>query len=382
MEIVQTITQPRRFRLRESFLEPYYKRGDPFQTLLARSTYLTKYSRDGETWTDTIRRVVEGNLSLAPNGGEREAELLFELFWTGQSLPPGRGLWVGGVDGIPADARYNCFSKETRFWANGRLVAFEDVVGQTVEVLAKDGKWRPAEVKCFGKQSLRKIRMAAPGRSKFSYEFSVTPNHRWFTSNRGEVTDLCVGDRVLVTPANTSQYRSSVDFVDGFAHGFMFGDGTKETQKATTYKIRLCGEKDWQHKDFLKKASFFSSECSPPSYNGDPVLFFKSDQNLRRNLPVDSASLAYQTGFLEGWLAADGSIRSSGVGGNRLCSINLEAIEWAIERLPLLGYCPVGFYTDPNMSTNYGERSASIKVLTVRPEPVEYTVRSIADEGR
>lgn len=110
MEIVQTTnTQPRRFRLRESFLEPYYKKGDPFKSLLARSTYLTKYSRNGEEWTDTIRRVVEGNLSLAHDQSEREAELLFHLFWTGQSLPPGRGLWVGGVDGIPADARYNCW---------------------------------------------------------------------------------------------------------------------------------------------------------------------------------------------------------------------------------------------------------------------------------
>lgn len=109
MEIVQTITQPRRLRLRDSFLEPYYKRSDPFKTLLARSTYLTKYSRNGEQWTDTIRRVVEGNLSLVNNSEEREAELLFHLFWTGQALPPGRGLWVGGVDNIPADARYNCW---------------------------------------------------------------------------------------------------------------------------------------------------------------------------------------------------------------------------------------------------------------------------------
>lgn len=109
MEIIQTVTQPRRFRLRDSFLEPYTKKGDPFKTLLARSTYVTKYSRSGEVWTETIRRVVEGNMSLTSGGDEREAEMLFHLFWTGQSLPPGRGLWVGGIDGIPADARYNCW---------------------------------------------------------------------------------------------------------------------------------------------------------------------------------------------------------------------------------------------------------------------------------
>lgn len=115
MEIVQhAVTRPSTFRLRESFLEPYYRMKDPFRTLLARSTYLSKYSRGGEVWTDTIRRVVEGNLSLVPGQSEHEAELLFHLFWTGQALPPGRGLWVGGVEGIPADARYNCWGVTLR----------------------------------------------------------------------------------------------------------------------------------------------------------------------------------------------------------------------------------------------------------------------------
>lgn len=109
MEIVQT-TQPTEIRLREDFLAPYRKKVDPFDTLLARSTYLTKYCRGNiETWTDTIRRVVEGNTGLASGVSEAEAELLFHLFWTGQALPPGRGLWTGGIEGIPADARFNCW---------------------------------------------------------------------------------------------------------------------------------------------------------------------------------------------------------------------------------------------------------------------------------
>lgn len=102
-------TQPKPFRFNRDFLDPYYRKGDPFQSLLARSTYLTKYCRGRETWTDTIRRVVEANVSLASDVDEKEAQLLFHLFWTGQALPPGRGLWTGGVEGIPADARYNCW---------------------------------------------------------------------------------------------------------------------------------------------------------------------------------------------------------------------------------------------------------------------------------
>lgn len=109
MMIAVQAARPKTIRLSSAFLSAYYAKGDPFKTLLARSTYLTKYCRDKETWTDTIKRVVEANTALAPNVDEREAQLLFHLFWTGQGLPPGRGLWTGGVEGIPADARYNCW---------------------------------------------------------------------------------------------------------------------------------------------------------------------------------------------------------------------------------------------------------------------------------
>ena len=109
MQIVHS-TEHRPFHFKGSFLSPYYAKGDPFRTLLARSTYVTKYARDREVWTDTIRRVVEGNVALSHTPvSEQEAEMLFHLFWTGQALPPGRGLWTGGVPGIPADARFNCW---------------------------------------------------------------------------------------------------------------------------------------------------------------------------------------------------------------------------------------------------------------------------------
>ncbi len=94
--------------LSAEFLSPYRTKGDLFPNLLARSTYLGKYSRDGETWVDTIRRVVEGSLALDPNAQRDEAERLFSLFFSGAALPPGRGLWTGGVPGMPVDALYNC----------------------------------------------------------------------------------------------------------------------------------------------------------------------------------------------------------------------------------------------------------------------------------
>jgi hypothetical protein len=223
MQIIEVTPTPTKFTLSEDFLSPYRKKGDPFKSLLARSTFLTKYSRgNSETWTDTVRRVIEGNVSLTSGVALQEAELLFHLFWTGQALPPGRGLWTGGVEGIPADARYNCFSSETKFFANGVLTTLGEAQGQTVEVLAKDGQWRSAQVKSFGQQSLSTILLRPSESSEYRLSYTATANHRWITSNRGEVTDLSVGDRILITP-RPSSYGASYD--KGFAHGFEFKMG-------------------------------------------------------------------------------------------------------------------------------------------------------------
>lgn len=101
-------------KLTEAFLSSYRERGDVFPNLLARSTYLGKYSRRGESWTDTVSRVVEGNVALDPGVDREEAELLFRAIWSCWILPPGRGLWTGGVVGMPVEARYNCWLSVVR----------------------------------------------------------------------------------------------------------------------------------------------------------------------------------------------------------------------------------------------------------------------------
>ena len=124
--------------LSTKFLAPYYAKGDVFPNLLARATYLSKYSRDGEVWTDTIRRVVEGNCALDPKVKKKEAEELFDAFWTMQALPPGRGLWVGGVPGIPPEARFNCWYVSLRSPKDWAWVADQLMLGGGVGVGLQD----------------------------------------------------------------------------------------------------------------------------------------------------------------------------------------------------------------------------------------------------
>lgn len=79
-----------------------------------REVYERTYQRtkaDGtrETWDDTVRRVVKGNLSLVP--GNRtlpgEEEELYDLIYNFRVLPAGRHLWMSGVEG--RQFLFNCY---------------------------------------------------------------------------------------------------------------------------------------------------------------------------------------------------------------------------------------------------------------------------------
>jgi ribonucleoside-triphosphate reductase len=96
------------------FLAPYLAKRDNFSSLLARSVYTSKYRRGSETWAETVRRCVEGNVAHDPAVTEDEARKLYHAMFTMQFLPPGRGLWTGGVPGMPVEALYNCHATTLR----------------------------------------------------------------------------------------------------------------------------------------------------------------------------------------------------------------------------------------------------------------------------
>lgn len=62
-----------------------------------------------ESWDDTVRRTVRGNLALVPE--ERvipgEEEELYDLFYNFRALPGGRHLWMSGVEG--RQFLFNCY---------------------------------------------------------------------------------------------------------------------------------------------------------------------------------------------------------------------------------------------------------------------------------
>lgn len=69
----------------------------------------TKADGSKETWDETVRRVVKGNLSLVP--GDRvakgEEEELYDLIYNFRAIPAGRHLWMSGVEG--RQFLFNCY---------------------------------------------------------------------------------------------------------------------------------------------------------------------------------------------------------------------------------------------------------------------------------
>ena len=135
---MRTIQNIRRFRLSDTFIEPYKTQEVPWGPL-GYVTFKRTYSRrlsefdpdaiGSEEWWHTCRRVVEGmfnmqkqhvfQLGLEWNDGKaqktaKEAyERLFNLKWT----PPGRGLWMMGtkfVEERTAAGLFNCAFRSTR----------------------------------------------------------------------------------------------------------------------------------------------------------------------------------------------------------------------------------------------------------------------------
>lgn len=62
-----------------------------------------------ETWEESVRRVIRGNLSLVPSYRNLpgEEEELFNLFYNFRALPAGRHLWMSGVEG--RQFLFNCY---------------------------------------------------------------------------------------------------------------------------------------------------------------------------------------------------------------------------------------------------------------------------------
>lgn len=316
-----------------------------FKNEFSKHIFQNKYAlTQSETWHQRALTIVDS--VCGTNGGQEhpllskeEREELAQAITKFKFMPGGRYIYYSGR---PARFYNNCFSGDTKVLTEKGWIKLKEGVGKTYNILSPvQGEYLPATFYSHGIQKLNKITFATIlGHQKHTWEVRATRTHHWLLADGKDTYDLRVGD---IVPSSTYSILSNntVKNILGFAHGFIFGDGSSNGQ------LRLCGEKD---KQYLNTLSTIGTVTYPKSACGDPVLYFNQKIDWK-NLPNKEASPEYIAAFITGWLAADGSETSR----NKLCSINKEAIEWFREYAAYAGIVITGKLRSQIRDTKIGE---------------------------
>ena len=285
----------------------------------------------------------------------------------------------------------DCFAPSERFLTSQGPRTFEELENSWCRVLTDDG-FKPAIVKRFRRKPLVRLefapafeerdryggtRLTTRNISKFRRTVRATATHNWVLVDGQRTNALEAGQFVPSTRAtptrNGEQYRL------GVLHGLVFGDGSWNKQEVRSeehlHYVQLYGDRVAKFRDFFDQINFSSSLAVHPGYIGTGVV--RSAVNLKRTLPED-ADPEYITGFVDGWLAADGDpVRA---GSWRLRSTSHAALDWVQHAAPYAGYVVVGSGQEGNLETNYGRRNTPIRWLYLATRDVYWRVMSVEPE--
>jgi len=383
------------FKLDGEFVKPYStKKVEWGFNGLGELTYYRTYSRlkeDGtnERWWETVERVVNGIYSIQKehilkqdlgwneSKAQSSAKEMYDRIFSMKFLPPGRGLWSCGTEiikkGLGA-AMNNCFSGDTLFITPHGTRKLADCVGEEVKVLTKIGHFEKATINSFGVQELQEVILKPFGlRSNLELTYKCTPNHRWILEDGTITTSLKVGDKIVADPLNmpVKFMADEVYWNTGFAHGLIFGDGTRHTQYPDRHIIQVCDGHEDRYEAIFKKVDGFVSRTDGGKY---PTLTIVRKGENWKELPVNKP-LDYIKGFIAGWCSADSHVESN---GSTLCldTQNEDAANWLIDNCIYNSLVPVGIsYEDTD--TNYGKRKHRLCRVKLSTNQVVYKVIEI-----
>lgn len=273
---------------------------------------------------------------------------------------------------------HNCYDSSTKFITNDGVKRFGDCTdGQVVTVVDKDGNWRTATVKKYGKQKMYDLTFTS---SQTTKTVTCTRNHRWVLEN-GTITDnIQVGDSLFLAKeiSNNSIFNRKL-----WCFGFVLGDGSdfkmysKDKERVTNngMSIRLCGKKN-EFKDLFLKEGWSIRQTHS---NGDTTLITRGNGSYKQNFLNGKMwnVLSYndKCNLFKGYLDADGYFKEH---GSVAVATSDERIKEMIEDISsVCGYYVWSKHTKHN-STNYKENRIIHEFYLVKKQSTKWTLTSIS----
>ncbi len=204
----------------------------------------------------------------------------------------------------------NCFSGSTKFVTDQGVKRFDEFYdGDKVKVKDKDGVWRDATVRTYGKQKMFDITFRACRQTK---TITCTQNHRWILKDGTVTTELKEGDILTALPdSRTNISQMNDEECKYFAFGFILGDGSDITN-STGVRCRLCGDKV-SYLDIFTRSGYQYNQIKG---SDDYIVYSKkeySKQTFLNNQCWKLLSLKQKIALFNGYYAADGGMRANKV---------------------------------------------------------------------
>jgi NAD-dependent dihydropyrimidine dehydrogenase PreA subunit len=298
---------------------------------------------------------------------------------------------AGRILVIDPEECIDCFAPDETLITSYGVKTFAELENQPCRVLTDNG-FQPALVKRFRRKPLVKVslapafeerdryggtRVTTRNISRFRRTIRATPTHEWLLVDGQRTDSLAMGQ--FVPSMRAMPKRDSDSYRLGVLHGLVFGDGSWNKVEVRSgehlHHVQLYGERVARFKDYFDHLTFSPCLDIHPGYVGTGVV--RAGVNLKRALPED-ADADYVTGFVDGWVAADGDPVKAG--SWRLRSTSHEALAWVEQAAPVAGYVVVGSGEEGNRETNFGVRSRPIRWLYLATREVSWRVMSVEPE--
>jgi NAD-dependent dihydropyrimidine dehydrogenase PreA subunit len=287
----------------------------------------------------------------------------------------------------------DCFSPSEQLLTSHGLRTFAELENRSCKVLTDRG-FETAFVKRFRKRPLVKVelapafeerdryggtRLTTRNVSRYRRTVTATPTHGWILSDGQKTSSLSVGQ--FVPAAKASPRRDGESYRLGVLHGLVYGDGSWNKVEVRSgehlHYVQLYGERVARFRDFFDHVTYSSCLDVHPGYAGTGVV--RSCVNLKRLLP-ETADAEYVTGFVDGWLAADGDPVKAG--SWRLRSTDHEALAWLEGAAAIAGFVAIGSGEEGSRVTDFGVRSRPIRWLYLATRETHWRVMRVeAQDG-